>query len=499
MSPRGASSSDQRILPEGFLWGVATAAFQVEGGINGPGEPENNWVWWERAGQVEPSGNAVNFWERYEEHLDRAKDLGCNIFRLGVEWARIEPEPGKFDAAALDHYDKILVACHERAMVPMVTIHHFTHPAYLGDDFWLSAESSNLFERYAIAVIDRLGVRCKHWITINEINIVTFASYVLGIYPPGRRVALGDFNAATANLVAAHVKAYDAIHARVPDAQVTTNNSSTSTYEYDRLFIDLLLARASGVARSDVSEWVMSKRREWYSLIAPPNRVEQFIRRYSMAAAPIARVPIGPSPRLVGEPMAPALDAIYGSENELSLDVLGIDYYDPVASNHVQTPGKLTAGGRSMAPAGEIWDEKIYPEGLITYIKANVELSKEAKTKNGKPLDLWVVENGMCNRMRRGRSFDRTDLWDRPRYLKENIAAMVGAVDSGLPVTAYLHWSLVDNYEWGSYEPRFGIYGVDRERNTKILDTDSMGRDSAGAYRKLIKGLNEGDRSVISS
>ena len=86
--------SDRSILPAGFRFGVATAGFQIEGGFNGPGEPANNWVRWERAGRVEPSGLAVDFWNRSEEHLDRAAAMGCDAFRLGVEWARVEPVPG---------------------------------------------------------------------------------------------------------------------------------------------------------------------------------------------------------------------------------------------------------------------------------------------------------------------------------------------------------------------------------------------------------------------
>jgi 6-phospho-beta-galactosidase len=97
----------------------------------------------------------------------------------------------------------------------------------------------------------------------------------------------------------------------------------------------------------------------------------------------------------------------------------------------------------------------------------------------------------------RGVSRPRKDGWDRPAYLKANIAAMVDAIDAGSPVTAYYHWTLADNYEWGTYSPRFGIYGIDRERGVKWLDTDSMGKDSAAAYRRLIEGLREGDRSVL--
>jgi 6-phospho-beta-galactosidase len=433
--------------------------------------------------------------------------LGCDVFRVGIEWARVEPEAGEIDSTALDRYDAILKACVDRHMEPLVTLHHFTHPAWLGDDFWLSSDSPALFADWVALVVDRLGSRCRHWITMNELNIVSFANYVIGIYPPGRRMALADFQSATAHLLAAHVKGYEQIHAKVPQAFVSTNNSATSVYEYDRLFIDLLLAPGSGIARDDLEDWVFDRRRAWYSALEPPSRLERLLRRASAAASPIARTSFASGRARRADAIAasssgvstlePAVEAIYSSPHPLTLDALAIDYYDPVASNHVTLPGHSTAGGRSMAPGGELWDERVDPKGLCTYVRANVELSAEASANRGSSLEVWIVENGMCNRVRRGRSFDRVDGWDRPRFLRENVKSVVDAVEARLPVTAYLHWSLVDNYEWGSYEPRFGIHGVDRDRNNRVLDTDSMGRDSAGAYRRLIGGLRAGDRSVL--
>ena len=95
-------------LPDDFFLGVATAGFQVEGGYNGSGQPANNWLAWEQAGRVEPSGDAVGFWDRPEEALDRAAALGCNSFRLGVEWARVWPDAGGVDASALASYAAIV-------------------------------------------------------------------------------------------------------------------------------------------------------------------------------------------------------------------------------------------------------------------------------------------------------------------------------------------------------------------------------------------------------
>ena len=170
-----------------------------------------------------------------------------------------------------------------------MTLHHFTHPAWLGDDFWLSSDSPAVYADWVTLVVDRLGNKCRHWITVNEFNILSFANYVLGIYPPGRRMALGDFHSATAHLLAAHVKGYEQVHAKDPVAFVTTNNSATSIYEYDRMFVDLLLAPASGIGREDLEDWLIDRRAAWYAALDPPSPMERLLRRASAAASPIAR------------------------------------------------------------------------------------------------------------------------------------------------------------------------------------------------------------------
>ena len=501
------SKPDRPLLPDGFRLGVATSAFQIEGGLNGPGEPANNWVCWEREGRVEPSGIAVDFWNRYEEQLDLAAALGCDTFRLGLEWARIEPEEGAIDETALDRYAQILDACVERGLEPLITLHHFTHPAWLGVDFWLSPESPERFAAWVERVLARLADRCRLWITFNEPAILAQCCYVFGVQPPGRRFAWKEMFTSAGHMFAAHVLAYGLIHESRPDAIVHTNSSEASIYEFDRLFTDLLLARSSGVPRDDLGAWIAEKREAWYGAIAPARAIERFMRRNAAAIAPIARLPrrresLSPRARRESDDpegvLRPAVEAVYSSSWDRTLDVLGIDYYDPVARNHIRLPGHRSAGGRAWQPNSDLWDDVVYPAGLTEYSRANLALSREALT-DGRPLELWVVENGLCNRVRNGRSYERIDGWDRPRYLRENLAAVIAGLDEGLRIGAYLHWSLTDNYEWGSYQPRFGIHGVDRERGAKILAADSMGRDSAGAYRRLIEGLRSGDRSVLEA
>ena len=462
-------------LPAGFRFGVATSAFQTEGGMNGPGEPANDWLEWERSGRVEPSGRALSFWDRYEDHLDRAVAAGCDAFRLSVEWARCEPADGELDESAFDRYRDVLAACHERGLRPTVCLHHFTHPHWLGSDFWLRLDSPERFAAWVATAVDRLAGGCGNWLTLNEINGYPVKAYVLGTLPPGRLLAHGDLVRALDHLLTAHVLAHAAIHDHQPEAVVSTDNHSSSLYELDHMLLDVLLARSEGVGRADLRDWLAGRRAEHYVAVGGGGAVEALIQRMTAATLPLDQA----LPRAVG--------AVYGGRYERPLDLVSLNYYDPVATGHLRAPGQRTAGGRTWAPVGRQWDKAVHPEGLLTYLRLNAR----------RGLDVEISENGLCNRVRKGRSWPRGDGWDRPRALRAHLKAVVAAVDEGIPVTGYFHWTLADCYEWGSYEPRFGLYGVDRARGGRWGDLDSMGCDAAGAYRRLAEGLRAGDRSVL--
>jgi len=499
LSSNGVSPDGGRDRPDDFLFGVATAGFQVEGGYNGPGQPANNWVSWEQVARVEPSGEAVGFWERPDEALDRAAGLGCTSFRLGVEWARVFPEPGGPDRVALARYAGIVDGCLERGLQPLVTLHHFTHPAWLGMDFWLRPDSPRRYRQWAEVAVDALGPSVRHWVTINEINVLAIGSWLLGMFPPGRTLAFADAAMAVDNLLAAHVAGYEVIHRARPDALVTTNNSCSSVYEFDRMLTDLLLARGEGVEPHELDEWIAERRAAHNRSLAAPGGVERLLRRISASGSPYGRRGSLPSPgrwwacRDGGLPRT-VVDALYSGPHPRPLDVLGLDFYDPAVGRHFRLPGHRTAGGRTAQPTRELWDDVPDPSGLTRWLEAQHALAPG--------LPLWVVENGMCNRVSNGRSFPRDDGWDRGRYVRDNIAAVAAARDAGVPVAGYWHWSLVDNYEWGSYEPRFGLYGVDRTRGdhgVRWLETDSLGHDAAGAYRDAISGFRSGDRHPSAS
>ncbi len=158
----------------------------------------------------------------------------------------------------------------------------------------------------------------------------------------------------------------------------------------------------------------------------------------------------------------------------------------------MRVPGRrLPSGGRDWSFGRAIWDVEAHPAGLRSWC------ATEAALRPGIPL--WVVENGMATRVRDGRAEAREDGLDRPRYVREHLGAVADAVAAGTPVRAYLHWSLVDNYEWGTYEPRLGLFGMDRSDPSapRWMDTDAEGDDAAGEFACVLKGLRAGDRSVL--
>src|SRR5919109_1734980 len=178
-------------FPPNFLFGTAISAHQVEGGnIN-----SDWWEWEHRDGTpcVEPSGDACDFYHRYRDDIVLMAGLGFNAFRFGIEWARIEPEPGEFSAAALAHYRRVLATCHELHIKPIVTFHHFTLPRWLqAQGGFLLDEFPQLFERYCERSAAALGDLIAYACTINEPEGLGEGGFVLGVNPPGRK---GDVDA----------------------------------------------------------------------------------------------------------------------------------------------------------------------------------------------------------------------------------------------------------------------------------------------------------------
>jgi beta-glucosidase len=208
----------ERHFPEGFTWGTATAAHQVEGG-----NWNNDWWAWEHnpdADCEEPSGDACDQYHRYRDDIALLADIGLDNYRFSIEWSRIEPEDGEFSRAALEHYRRVCAACLEHGVDPVVTFHHFTTPRWLADlGGWESDIAADRFARFCERATAHLGDLVARSCTINEPNIVAFIGYRLGFFPPG--VADADrFRVVRDHFIDAHRKAYDAIKAGPGDGPV---------------------------------------------------------------------------------------------------------------------------------------------------------------------------------------------------------------------------------------------------------------------------------------
>ena len=198
-------------FPEGFVWGVAAAAHQIEGG---------NWNndWWAFEHQpgtpcLEPSGDCCDSYHRYDEDIAIIRDLGFGAYRFSIEWSRIEPEDGEFSRAALDYYRRVIAECHEQGVEPVVTFHHFSNPRWIAAmGGWESEATVERFARYCERTVAHLGDLIPMACTINEPNVVSLIGYRVGAFPPGKQDAklvpiVND------NLKAAHRRAFEVLKA----------------------------------------------------------------------------------------------------------------------------------------------------------------------------------------------------------------------------------------------------------------------------------------------
>lgn len=228
-------------FPPGFLWGAATASHQVEGDNRG-----NDWWAFEESGRLpHRSGAACEHYRRFREDFDLARSLGHNAHRLSIEWSRIEPRPGEFDAAALDHYTQVMMALRERGIEPIVTLHHFTNPQWFAArGGWARRDSVELFTRYVDRVLGVLGSHVRYWLTINEPTVYVLRSYIVGNWPPCTPNAWVDAWRVLRNLCRAHTAAYPVIHRYRQDALVGFAHSAPYvTPQNPRRLADRIAAR----------------------------------------------------------------------------------------------------------------------------------------------------------------------------------------------------------------------------------------------------------------
>lgn len=394
-------------FPEGFLLGASTASIQCEGG----NERSTFAAWSRRKGWTEP-GAACGSWERFEQDLACLKALGANAYRFSLEWSRVEPEPGKFDAAAFDRYGSWIERLKAEGIRPIVCLHHWSEPSWRLErrpDGWLSPESSADFRRYAGEAARRLGGLADDWLVFNEPMNFLVASYGAGHFPPGRRMlwnANGRFSKQLMpRLAAAHADAARLLRAANPSARIGVAMN----------VCDAVPATGSSRDAAAAEAWDEFFHRRFVELILP------------------------------------------------ELDFVGINYYTRIYVKKAPLPLGFPVGAipgyaefeRALGPlfslfGGRPQDEPrtsmgwtVDPDGLRRQLL-------RAWRRWGKPL--MVTENGMAD----------TPGLSREAFIRDHLAATSAAMAEGAKVLGYLHWTLLDNWEWGSYEPKFGLFTRER-------------------------------------
>ncbi len=494
-------------LPEGFLFGVANAGFQVEGGFNGKGEPVNNWAILERAGKVEPSGEAVRFWTDYQKHIELAKNIGLNGFRMSIEWARVQPsftikgrEKPPFDDAAVERYAEIIASVMKEGMEPVITLLHFTHPLWLSVDLWTDYHKIIYFEEYVREITQRInglliekhGLRpVKFWLTMNEPNGLAFITYLLMQFPhekSGLKTAISAWD----NMIAAHCKAYDAVHDVYrkngwEEPMVSYNTIHLSLYFTDKVMTDLLNARVNGISRNEIGSYLKRGKAAWDEEISRSPEIVKPNPVFAKLEKLIDRV----TEKVIDPDTFPkGIQALYSSPDERKLDYLGVDFYDPFLKHMIALPSSKDLAEKRFNFNSELWEQVLNPRAFYHFLKA--------ETFNCETLPIYILESGMCYRIR-GNTFEpRYDGATMDKFLQCYIFEVMRAVKDDLPIKSYFYWTMVDNYEWGSYEPRFGLFYADRSKTpVEISDKDASGTDAAGAYRDIIAALRSGNREKI--
>jgi len=383
-------------FPPGFLWGASTSSHQVEG--------NNRWNdWWEyeRRGQLpHASGDACRHYELFERDFDLARSWGHNAHRFSIEWSRLEPEEGKWDADARDHYRRVFRALAERGLEPVVTLHHFTNPAWFARrGGWSRGDSPRLFARYAEYVAREIGAPVRYWLTINEPTVYVTQGFVTGEWPPCLRGAWTHAVRTMRNLARAHVEAYAALHRSRDGIQVGFAHSAP-------VIEPCHPGRRLDRAVASVRDFLLNE--AFFRLIGARSRA--------------------------------------GTRSQGALDFIGINYY---TRNIVRAGFGLGAlVGRQcrsdhhdFGPLSTMgWE--LYPEGMVATL--------ERFSSYGLPL--MITENGIATE----------DEALRRRFLLQHVAAAGEAIARGVNLVGYLHWSLIDNFEWAlGTAPKFGLAAVD--------------------------------------
>jgi beta-glucosidase len=416
-------------FPAGFLWGGATAGQQIEKGL-----ANTDWAAWAATDGKVKNGdkpdNGPDAFAHVTDDIAAMKTAGMNSYRFSIEIARIYPTRAAFDADMPDadglaKYDGLLDALVKAKIAPMVTLHHFAWPIYLSDpgksaepQGWERSDIETVFESWCQRMAKRYGDRVDLWVTINEPTVEAATGYLAPVFPPGVS-SVDRMVTVMKRQVASHARCFDAIHvADGKDADGDGKPALVGIAKHDRVYEPADPSVPEDVEAAAHSRYFWN---QWFSdAIIRGNVDDDFDGKPEKQA----------DPKLVGR-----------------ADFFGLNYYGVslVQASGLKlkyvgvTPRMLNQPtGRPKNDLG--WD--IYPAGF------GVVLDDAAKYG----LPIYITENGIAD----GKDANRS------RYLAEHLFELGKAVARGAKVKGYMHWSLMDNFEWASgYCPRFGLFRVD--------------------------------------
>lgn len=425
--PPGVSHANlPAVFPPSFLLGTATSAYQIEGGNS-----NSDWFAFEqRPGTIkhgDRAGAAADAWNRVPGDIALMKNLGANAYRFSVEWSRLEPQQGVYDEAAFAHYADQLRQLRAAGITPMVTLLHFTLPQWLADRGGvLAPDFPDRFAAFAHQAATHFRGQTALWCTINEPNVQMFNGYMDGRWPPGERSRSHAVQAFAA-LLRAHAAAAAILHRELPGAQV-------------------------GVAQNlvDFEPFLWLNPFDWYVASAAADTFNWAF--YDSIAAGRIRLHAPGFPSL-DEPLAALRNsADYFGMNYYFRQRVGVNLTSPVLLGNEPGPGPKSDLG---------WE--IYPAGLLQLLRESYGRYK---------LPIYITENGLADRQGTA----------RVKFLDDHLYAVALALQEGIPVKGYFHWSLLDNFEWAEgFAPRFGLYQVDYATQAR---TESPG---AAEFRRLSK------------
>ena len=444
------------IFPDNFIWGAATASYQIEGAWDQHGKGESIWDRFSHTpGKVDngDTGDVANdHYHLWRKDIRLMKQIGLKAYRLSAGWPRILPKGrGKINQKGLDFYSKLVDGLLAANITPYITLYHWDLPQALEDEGgWPLRTTAEAFVEYTDVLSRAVGDRVKNWITLNEPACSAWLGYDNGEHAPGMK-NLSKAIAASHHLLLAHGWAVPVIRRNSPDSEVgiTLNHNWTVAASNSTLDLDAV--------RQGDGKWVRWFADPLYGRGYPSDVVDDFKRQ-------------GALPNGMDFVQEGDLKAIAAPT-----DFLGVNYYNRDLKR-VNDPNNEPQKIFLLPKTPENWTEmnwENHPEGLTSVISRYYY--------DYQPLKIYITENGASYSTPPNNEGSVPDE-HRIGYLRTHLAAAHRAIEAGVPLAGYFEWSLMDNFEWAKgYAQRFGIVWVDFNTQERIL------KDSAKWYKGVIK------------